>query len=143
MKDRLITAIGGIAAIAAIWLIFANRGAQPDFTRPLSEEPGRNGYLALADWLRAEGVAVASWRLRFDALLDEDSRLAPAGNILLTTMPHTYALRQTEIAALNRWVRRGNTLLVMAALNDSPEWLALVSDATFIADLSAMTVDPT
>ena len=53
------------------------------------------------------------------------SPLAASGNILLTTMPHSFGLRQNEIAALRGWIRRGNTLLVAAALNDSPEWLAL------------------
>jgi hypothetical protein len=139
MNDRLVTAVGAIAALAFVYFTFVGGGGTPPVTLPLSTEPGRNGYLALADWLREHEVPVVSWRERLDGLLGDDGRLAPAGNILLTTMPPTNGLRDTEIQSLRAWLRRGNTLLVLAALNDSPEWLPLADTNGLAADLTAMT----
>lgn len=161
MNDRLITAAGALAALAFLYTLFFGGGGEVPVTRPLSTEGGRNGYLALADWLEGEGVAVVSWRERFDALLADEAptagslagppsglpaadqaALAPTGNVLFTTMPHSYGLRQSEIQALRAWIRRGNTLLVAAALNDSPEWLAVTDNAVFLTQLAAVTGMP-
>jgi hypothetical protein len=49
--------------------------------------------------------------------------LSAAGNVLITTVPHRFVARVGEASALRRWIRDGNTLLVMAALNDTPEWV--------------------
>ena len=141
MNDRLITALGALGALAVVWLLFFNSGGEIPVTWPLSNERGRNGYQALAEWLETEGVPVVSWRERFDRLLDEPSGLAPGGNVLLMTMPQRFPLREREQQQIAGWIRRGNTLLILAALNDSPEWLAaLPPDGNgFLPTLSALT----
>lgn len=139
MNDRLVTALGAIGALAFVWFVFAGGGGTPPMTLPLSTEGGRNGYLALADWLGEHDVPVVSWRERLDGLLGDDERLPASGNILLTTMPHTNGLRDQETQALRAWIRRGNTLLILAALNDSPEWLSLAGSDGLLTDLTAIT----
>lgn len=126
MNDRLVTAVGAIAALAIIYALFFGASTEVPVTRPLSNEAGRNGYLALSSWLESGDVPVVSWRERFDGLLAADTDLAPTGNVMLTTLPTQYALRESEQQQLIGWIRRGNTLLIMAALNDSPDWLAAI-----------------
>ena len=48
--------------------------------------------------------------------------LDSAGNLLVVTLPATTAFKTEEFRALENWVRSGNTLLVLAALSDNPDW---------------------
>jgi hypothetical protein len=139
MKDRLITLLGALVALTVVYLLFLQRPPEPPVTRPLSMEPGRNGYLALGRWLQSEGVAVASLQERFDRLAAEDSGFAARGNVLITTMPHVSAVRGSERLPLAEWIREGNTLLVLAALDDTPEWSSPVGGANFLPELTGLT----
>lgn len=139
MKDRIVTIAGAAVAGLVLYSLFFGTASEPPVTRPLSTEAGRNGYLAVADWLRREGVAVESFQVRFEHLLEPESALAGAGNILVTTMPHRYPLRRNELQSVRAWVRRGNTLLVLAALDDTPEWTAGSSTLDFPAQIEALT----
>ena len=132
MKDRLVTLLGALLALAIVYALFFQRGAERPITKPLSIEAGRNGYLALWNWLEREHVKVVSLRQRFPALLDDRS-LAESGNLLIVTMPFRTPLRSSEVPPLDEWVARGNTVLLLAALDDSPEWLTGASrgDAGF------------
>ena len=56
------------------------------------------------------------------ALTDLD--LPPRGNLLILSLPGVEVFRSDEFSALDRWVRRGNTLLINAALLDQPDWAA-------------------
>jgi len=138
MKDRLITALGALLACVFVYGLFFGTNRDVPVTRPVSTEPGRNGYVALADWLRESGIAVVSWQRRFDDLLDDGNGLAESGNVMLTTMPHLFEVRLGEQQTLNGWIRRGNTLLVLAAIDDTPEWSAAAS-GSFFDDLTAIT----
>jgi len=138
VKDQLVTAIGAVLACLALYLLMFSSSTERAVTRPISEEPGRNGYLALRDWLDGEDVAVISWRERFDSLL-EDEALSATGNVMLTTLPHRQRLRLTEHPPLRAWIERGNTLLLTAALDDSPEWTSLTDGTNFFNDLQAIT----
>ena len=60
MKDRLVTLLGALLALATIYALFFQRGGEPPVTKPLSTEAGRNGYLALKSWLEREHVKVVS-----------------------------------------------------------------------------------
>jgi len=46
----------------------------------------------------------------------------PRGNLLIVTLPATVPFRKDEKEALDRWLRSGNTLLILAALSDRPAW---------------------
>jgi hypothetical protein len=43
--------------------------------------------------------------------------------LLIVSMPQRVPMRTAEVAALESWVERGNTLLIMAALVDTPGWI--------------------
>jgi Domain of unknown function (DUF4350) len=50
------------------------------------------------------------------------SDLPPRGNLLILTLPAVVPFHSDEARALDDWLRRGNTLLVLAALADRPLW---------------------
>ncbi len=54
------------------------------------------------------------------------------------TVPLRASFRTDELAPLDRWLRAGNTLLVMAAISDNPDWAAF--RGTYAAgDISLLT----
>ena len=70
----------------------------------------------------AFGVDVRSFRERYTKLseLDTPSR----GNLMVLSLPAVEVFHSDEFSALDQWVRRGNTLLINAALLDQPGWAA-------------------
>lgn len=105
---------------------------------PTSSEAGPEGYLALWRWLSDAGTPVLSLRQRYDWLLSTTS-MNGGGNILLTTLPHSNGVRANEWPALERWIARGNTLIVMAALDDTPRWELTNVSSDFFTQLQRMT----
>ena len=134
MRDRLVTALGALLALAAVILV-ALADYDPPASRPTSVEPGPNGYRALRDWLHESGVDVVSHRYRWDALADYGN-----GNLLIVTLPLQTPMRGGEAETMRQWVAHGNTLLLMAALNDTPDWsMAAPGLRSFADDLDALT----
>lgn len=124
MRERWITlvcAFGALALFATLFLGGADAQRDRDASRPTTEERGRNGYYGAMAWLYQERIRTFSVRDRFGKLA-EDPRLAPHGNLLIVTLPAAAGFRKDEFAALERWIRTGNTLLVLAALSDNPDW---------------------
>ena len=138
MRDRLVTLLGALLALAVVYALFFQRPGERPVTKPLSTEAGRNGYLALWSWLDREHVRVVSLRTRYSTLRD-DASLGKNGNVLIVTMPFRTPLRQSEIVPLQSWLLAGNTVLLLAALDDSPEWLQRADQLGFRADLTALT----
>ncbi len=142
MKDRFITAAGAVIALMVLYTVFFQR-IEPPVTRPVSTESGRNGYAAVTRWLESAGYRIISLRERYDSLIE----LAPAnplelprsGNLLITTMPHLLPVRSREHDSLKAWIRSGNSLLILAALHDSPEWTPPNTSREFLQDLQIMT----
>jgi hypothetical protein len=90
-------------------------------------------------WLDAEKVPVISFRERYGGL-DDATPGTPTGNLLITTTPHVYPLRSTEVLPLRKWIEAGNTLLVVAGLSDTPEWsMGEGQDLLFSAHMLQMT----
>jgi hypothetical protein len=142
LKERLITLGLAIAAFAAFYALMAPKpgGPQERPTRPTSIESGPNGYLGLMRWLTAERVPVLSLRERYGKLQGLPGLDAESGNLMLTTAPQLYPLRQTEVGPLRSWVNRGNTLLIVAGLSDTPDWsMGEGADPDFMANMEAMT----
>jgi hypothetical protein len=142
VKERLLTLALAIGAFVAFYAVLAPKpeASQQQATRPISTEGGPNGYLGLVRWLESERVPVLSLRERFPKLSDVPGLEAHTGNLLITTAPHLYPVRDSEILPLHSWVQRGNTLLIVAGLSDTPEWsMEPGGDAQFIDHLQSIT----
>jgi hypothetical protein len=119
MKERALVLALAAGALALFYILFFPK-PQPgldDTGMPLSTESRPEGYLAAARWLERQHIPTASFRYRYDRLPNT------TGNLLLVSMPQRVPARTAEIAALETWVERGNTLLIMAALVDTPPWI--------------------
>jgi hypothetical protein len=124
MRERLTTLLCALGALLLFATLFIHGGELERRQRaapPNTLERGDNGLLAATSWLRGEGIRTVSVRERFDTL-DTRADLPPSGNLLIVSTPVVTAFRLNEAAALERWVRAGNTLLVLAALCDRPGW---------------------
>lgn len=141
MKDRLLTLAFAVGAFALFYALMLPKPAGPQErpTRPVTTEAGPNGYLALQRWLAASGVEPVSLRVRFDQL-GKLPEVGPTGNLMISTAPHLYPMRDSEVGPLRDWISAGNTLLVVAGLSDTPDWsMGEGADAGFLSRLQAMT----
>lgn len=118
MRDRLVTLAMALGAILALYILLGGGASAPQSREmPVwSTHPGDNGYLALDRWLNDQGVPTASLTERYDQLDPSTS------NLLIITLPHRLPAQFRELQDLHRWVEHGNSLLVLAALRDSPAW---------------------
>jgi hypothetical protein len=145
MRERLTTlafALGALLVFATLFL----RGGVPgrrELPGPTTLEAKGNGLLGLTTWLKEEGVPTVSLRERFGVLATRHD-IPATGNLLVVALPAVTAYRTEEAAALDKWVRAGNTVLLMAALSDRPDWAAdariFVSDLTLLTGLDTMAV---
>ena len=143
MRDRLITLACALGAL----LLFGTLFLQKDVLRgrraslPTTVEHADNGLLGAMSWLRSEGVRTLSLRERCSALQSRPD-LGPGGNLLIVSLPAVTAFRTDEAVALDQWIRKGNTLLVLAALRDRPGWaqfpLAMHNDLLLLTGLGML-----
>ncbi len=141
MKDRLLTFALAIAALALFYVLMAPKPSPPQeqVTRPVTTEKGPNGYLALMRWMESMGVQPVSLRERFQQLGQLEGMPA-TGNLLISTTPHRYPMRDSETGPLRDWISAGNTLLVVAGLSDTPEWsMGEGIDPGFMKRMKSMT----
>jgi hypothetical protein len=141
VKDRLVTLALAVGALAAFYVLFMPKPDLPQerVTRPLSTEAGPNGYLGMQRWLAGAKIPVISLRDRYGTLATITAT-AKTGNLLITTAPHIYPLRDSEAQPLQDWITAGNTLLVLAGLSDTPEWsMGVGTDPQFMDHLQSMT----
>jgi hypothetical protein len=140
LKERLITLGLALGALALVYVLFIPKpqsaGNAP--VMPLSTEPGPSGYQAAWRWLEAEHIPVFALHERYDSLNAIDSPFKALGNVLLTTMPHKLPVRADEATQLDAWVDRGNTLVVMAALDDTPLW-AMATGSNLVESAGRLT----
>lgn len=139
MKERAWSAVLALGALALFYLLFIGspgRLAEDTTPRPTSVELRGNGYAAAKAWLERSGVRVVSWRERYGKLADAND--SSRGNLLIVTLPTVDRFRTEELLPLDRWVRAGNTMLVLAALTDSPDWAGAGKDFAS-GDLSLLT----
>jgi len=141
VKDRLLTLALAIGAFALFYALMMPKPSAPQekVTRPITTEKGPNGYLGMMRWLTAEGVEPLSLRQRYGDLA-QLTAAAPTGNLLISTAPHVYPIRDSETGPLRDWISAGNTLLVVAGLSDTPEWsIGEGADPGLMLHLRAMT----
>jgi len=140
MRERGVAFLLALAALAAFYGLWLRPSPSfdpdADIARPTTAERRGNGYAGLYEWLQRSGVEVRSLRERYGVLPDLD--LAPSGNLLILSLPAVEVFHSDELSALDRWVRRGNTLLINAALLDQPDWAARRS-AGAVVEIESLT----
>jgi hypothetical protein len=139
LKERLVTIGLAAGALFISYALFfpkprANEQAPP---RPLSTGSSPTGYQGAWRWLKQERVPLAAWRERFYGL-NIDPHFKASGNLLLTTVPYELPVLPGEAMQLDAWISRGNTLVVAAALDDTPEW-ELAGDRRLVKDVGRLT----
>ena len=141
MKERLVTLVCALGALALFFAMFVKRegplGARSEIPRPTTAERRGNGYHAALSWLDAEGIRAVSLRDRYDVLAKRED-LPRTGNMLVVTLPAAAGFTTAEFVPLDSWVRAGNTLLVLAALSDNPDW-AFSQGGLASGDLNLLT----
>ena len=141
MRDRLVTLVCACAALALFLAMFmhsdAGSGSRGEVPRPTSQERRASGYNGVMAWLDEQHVRTVSVRERFNKLAVSPG-LPASGNLLIVTLPAATSFKTEELPPLERWVRAGNTLLVLAALSDDPDW-AFVLGRPVSGDLALLT----
>ena len=137
MNDRVVTAAGALAALLLVFGLFYQPETEPTVSKPTTIETGPNGYLGLARWLASQHVSVVSFQERLTNLFD--ANIAASGNLLITTMPHELPIEVEELSVLKDWIGVGNTLVVMAALDDTPDWSLLNETDAFLDDVEGLS----
>jgi hypothetical protein len=140
MRERLVSLLLALAALATFYALWLQPHApfdpDADVARPTTAERLGNGYAALYEWLQRSGVRTRSLRERYTALKELD--VPTRGNLLVLTLPAVEVFRNEEFAALDQWVRRGNTLFIVAALLDQPGWGA-GRESGAVAEIESLT----
>jgi len=122
IKERVLVLALAAGALGLFYILFfpKPRADSDEIVRPLSSESRPEGYLAVWRWLGEQHIHAVSLRYRYDRLPSLLSM--PTGNLLLVTLPQWAPARAVELEKLEGWVERGNTLLIMAAIHDTPPW---------------------
>jgi hypothetical protein len=123
VKERLVTLGLAVAALFLCYALFLPKPLPENMvsTRPLSTDSGAAGYQAAWRWLKAVHIPAISLRDRFDHLSANKAQRR-TGNVLFTTMPHKLPVRPDEASRLDEWIERGNSVVIAAALDDTPVW---------------------
>lgn len=123
MRERLVTLALALAALLVFLALFVHVAgpAGEEESLPTSVDRGDDGLRGALSWLSEEGVRTRALRQRFTSVA-QMSDLPARGNLLILTLPAAVPFHSDEARALDDWLRRGNTLLVLAALADRPLW---------------------
>lgn len=126
MKERLVTLGLAACALALFWLLLFPKPEGPQrVARPMTSASGGEGYLAAFRWLKATGVPTVDLHRRFDHTGTGTLSALGTGNLLITTLPYQAILNSAEYTALQNWIEKGNVVLIVAALDDTPLWSAI------------------
>lgn len=138
MRERLITLACALGALALFLTLFVHVGEaeRSEASVPTTAERGANGLAGVSLWLAGEHVPTRALRSRLDGALG-GTELTLRGNLLIMSLPVATPFRAEERRALDGWLRAGNTLLVLAAIADRPDWAA--GRRGLDADLLALT----
>jgi hypothetical protein len=145
-RERLTTLACALGALLVFGMLFVHTGppGERDASAPTTAERRADGLLGVMTWLKEEGIPAVSLRERF-SVLAKSPGLSPVGNLLIVTLPAATAFRTDEAVALDGWIRRGNTLLILAALSDRPAWArsdrGLLGDLQLLSGLEAQAQD--
>lgn len=122
MKERLITLVTALLALGlSTFLLSPPQPPTAKISVPTSEDRGKAGLMGVAEWLRRQGVAVASLRNRYGHL-PQLAGQPGSGHVLIVSLPAQKDVDKTEWRALQRWVEDGNSLLILGAVFWRPDW---------------------
>ena len=123
MNDRLITLAGGVAALLIVIALLLPPGSMTpaNDSRPTTTDRGIYGLQGLKTWLDQNHIPAISLRRRYSSL-QLDTRLADSGNLIIISIPHITTPSRIELGALSDWIAQGNFILLLAAVNDRPDW---------------------
>ena len=126
MKERLLTLAGALVAFYLVYMLLLPKPApfEPKISYPTTEDRGRYGLAAARQWLDQAGINTLSQRERYHQLYANPG-LPRSGNLLIISLPLRLPSRDWEEQQLLTWLREGNSVLVLAALSDWPEWAQL------------------
>jgi hypothetical protein len=138
VKERLVSLGLAACALTLFWiLMFPKPQSESAAPRPLSAGADDEGYAAASRWLVAASVSTVDLHQRLDHLGDRAISAQSSGNLLITTLPYEGVAHPEEISALDAWIAKGNTVLVLSALDDTLLWSAV--SGNFIPQLQMMT----
>jgi hypothetical protein len=141
VTERLTTLAFALGALALFLAMLVHNddsaGRGSGVPRPTSEERHANGYHGAMVWLDEQHIRTVSVRDRFNELIVRP-RLPATGNLLVVTLPTATPFKTEELRPLESWIRAGNTLLVLAALCDNPDW-AFVLGRPAASELGLLT----
>jgi uncharacterized protein DUF4350 len=140
VKERLATAVLAAAALFLFYGLMLPKPQPPgqERSQPQSIDKGPDGQWALWRWFETQHVPVVSLRRRYDDLAGSTGSVGSTGNVLITVLPHRVPMRAGEADAIRHWVAAGNTLLVIAALDDTPTW-TLGIEQTLLQETEELT----
>lgn len=122
MRDHLISLIGGLGSLVLIYTLLGNPGEQPrPISKPHSDDRGEYGLQGLRLWLDENQIKTYSLRRPYQSLFDH-SEMPAKGNLLITTLPHSKNIDYEDNYDLYHWLEEGNSLILLAAENDFPQW---------------------
>jgi hypothetical protein len=138
VRERLTTLLCALGALLVFAMLFVHTGVpgERDASAPTTAERNGSGLSGAMTWLKEEGIRTDSLRERFGTLAKR-ADLAASGNLLVVLLPATTAFRTDEAVALESWIRAGNTVLILAALSDRPDWAR--SDRGLVGDLQLLS----
>ena len=139
MKDRLATLALAAGALLLFYLLLFPK---PQNSRsasglPVSTDTRPDGYGAIWRWLGEQHIPRVSLRYRYTHLPQVVPH--PKGNVLLITLPQRLPMHARELAFLRHWVAQGNTVLIAAALDDTPSWLLQAYDPLELKNIRRLT----
>lgn len=139
MNERVFTLLCALGAVLLFIGMFVRREGgleqQPTYGRPTSLERRADGYFALQHWLTAEHIPTVSIQRPLTEVLAQQPS---SGNILLITLPAAKPYDGNELAELEKWLKAGNTAVILAALADVPQWAQPLASNT-VAELGLLT----
>ena len=120
MRDSLITLAGALLSLFLLVSLLSPAPVQRQFSRPTTEDDGKHGLKAVYRWLAANNVNIFSLRKPFSRI-DQES-LPVSGNLMILSLPLVREALDSEWQALNEWISRGNSVLVLAGIYHLPQW---------------------
>ncbi len=123
VKDRWITFVLALGALAAFYFYFVGpkESEAENHSRPLATEMRANSSVAIRRWLETEG---SRSRSSVSAMTGCRARAACRGTVTSSSPPFrtSSVMQLAEEKPLKKWLRSGNTLLIVAGIFDTPEW---------------------
>lgn len=120
MRDSLIALAGALLSLFLLVSLLSPGSVQRQFSRPTTEDDGKHGLKAAYRWLAENNVNIFSLRKPFSRM-DQES-LPLSGNLMVLSLPLVREALDSEWQALNAWISRGNSVLVLAGIYHLPQW---------------------